>query len=186
MARVNHGFARNFLVPNKLAVVVPQLRRRRGSTGADEAAAEQQRQQQVAAAASPGQQTLEKQQQQFDKLLKTLTGSTLVGGLGMRASESLCSFWRFSCFQQAVSGDTWNWQRGRMKEWARMQQPVEQCRRQQPQREAGRFLATLIMWSLPCSTADAQAANHGWPGTRAGIDGAGHQRWVWREGPCCL
>ncbi|KAL4445852.1 hypothetical protein ABPG77_009051 [Micractinium sp. CCAP 211/92] len=77
MARVNHGFARNFLVPNKLAVVVPQLRRRRGSTGADEAAAEQQRQQQVAAAASPGQQTLEKQQQQFDKLLKTLTGSTL-------------------------------------------------------------------------------------------------------------
>ncbi|KAL4425745.1 hypothetical protein ABPG75_009761 [Micractinium tetrahymenae] len=75
VARVNHGFARNFLVPNKLAMVVARPRRGRADAGGDEAAAGQQQQQ--AAAASPGQQTLEKQQQQFDKLLKTLTGTTL-------------------------------------------------------------------------------------------------------------
>lgn len=108
MARVNHGFARNFLVPNKLAAVVPQPRRRRGSSSADEAAAEQQQRQQ-AAAASSGDHTLERQQQQFDKLLKTLTGSALVRGPQSRKLHA-CAMATFhktrrhvQCLRQASS-----------------------------------------------------------------------------------
>ncbi len=70
-ARVNHGYARNFLVPNKLARVVPRPRRGAAAAAAAEAAA-------AAPRSAPGEPTLERQQQQFDKLMKTLTGSTLV------------------------------------------------------------------------------------------------------------
>ncbi|PRW59172.1 50S ribosomal L9 [Chlorella sorokiniana] len=69
-ARVNHGYARNFLVPNKLARVVPRPRRGAAALAAAEAAA-------AAPRSAPGEPTLERQQQQFDKLMKTLTGSTL-------------------------------------------------------------------------------------------------------------
>jgi ribosomal protein L9 len=82
---VNHGYARNFLVPNQLALVVPRPRRghraaaaaaARSSSGAGTVA----RQQQAARSSGPLQLSLEKQQQQFDKLIKTLTGAPLVRG----------------------------------------------------------------------------------------------------------
>lgn len=78
--RVNHGYARNYLVPNKLARVVPRPRRGAAALAAAEAAA-------AAPRSVPGQPTLERQQQQFDKLMKTLTRSTLVRGQG-------CGPWR--------------------------------------------------------------------------------------------
>ena len=74
-AKVNHGYARNFLVPNQLARVVPRPRRGAAAAAAAEAAA-------AAPRAAPGEQNLERQQQQFDKLMKVLTGGTLVSGWG--------------------------------------------------------------------------------------------------------
>jgi len=78
VVRVNYGFARNFLVPNRLAVAVNSLpRHARPDVGSSSAAAVQRHE---VAASSSEQQSLERQQQQFDKLVKTLTGSPLVGG----------------------------------------------------------------------------------------------------------
>lgn len=74
LAKVNHGYARNFLVPNRLAVVVPRPRRGQQQAAAASDAGEQQAVQQ----SSPAQLSLDWQQQQFDKLMKTLTTSTLV------------------------------------------------------------------------------------------------------------
>lgn len=71
LAKVNHGYARNFLVPNQLARVVPRPKRGRLAVPDTEAAV-------AAPRAAPGEPTLEKQQQQFDKLMKTLTATTLV------------------------------------------------------------------------------------------------------------
>lgn len=75
--RVNHGYARNFLVPNKLARVVPRPRRGAAAAAAAEAAA-------AAPRSAPGEVALERQQQQFDKLMKTLRGTLvrLVGAAG--------------------------------------------------------------------------------------------------------
>lgn len=82
VVRVAHGYARNHLVPSQQGVLLPLPRRRRGrgrdAAAADAAAASVQQQQQRQAAANPAAQSLEKQQRDFDKLMKTLTGSTLV------------------------------------------------------------------------------------------------------------
>lgn len=85
LAKVNHGYARNFLVPNQLALVVPRPRRGHRAAAAAEArsssgAGAVARQQQAASSSAPLQLSLEKQQQQFDKLIKTLTGAPLVRG----------------------------------------------------------------------------------------------------------
>ena len=82
VARVNHGYARNFLVPNKLAMVVPRPRRGKVAAEAEGGAAQQAGS--AAARSNPAEVSLEKQQQQFDKLMKTLTGSTLVRGGRLR------------------------------------------------------------------------------------------------------
>ncbi len=76
--KVNHGYARNFLVPNRLAVAMPLPRRGQPAADAASSRGPQQRQEQHVAQSSSTQLNLEKQQQQFDKLLKVLTSSTLV------------------------------------------------------------------------------------------------------------
>ena len=83
LARVNHGYARNFLVPNRLAMPAAAGPHRSRRPPAAEAGSSASAAQQAAAAAernSQAQLTVEKHQQQFDKLMKTLTGSTLVRG----------------------------------------------------------------------------------------------------------
>lgn len=140
VARVNHGYARNHLVPNRLARVVPRARRGHlpaaaaAAADADAAAAAAA----AARAAAPGAQSLERQQQQFDKLMKTLTGSTLVGGFSCRhgpwhafaVHASCCNAWLLppsdACKPAALlparrpsSGAPWTGRRWRRRWWRR-------------------------------------------------------------------
>ena len=78
LAKVNHGYARNFLVPNRLASVVPLPSRRRRAARGAEAAASSSSTAQAQPSLRPVQLSLERQQQQFDKLMKSLTTTVLV------------------------------------------------------------------------------------------------------------
>ena len=184
LAKVNHGYARNFLVPNQLALVVPRPRRGHRAAAAAEArsssgAGAVARQQQAASSSGPLQLSLEKQQQQFDKLIKTLTGAPLVGegqavqavqagrrrpGLSGRAGDSLLLC---AALQTGVGQEC----------GAAMAHGAPSCR-------------CCLHSTLCLSAADPQAPHQGWAGTRAGAAGTGHSGWVRlytvRAGPCVV
>ncbi|KAL4859895.1 putative dolichyl-diphosphooligosaccharide--protein glycosyltransferase subunit 3B [Chlorella vulgaris] len=76
VVRVNHGYARNWLVPKQQCAVAALRHPDRRQRGKPNVAAGSWAQQ-AARPSTPAQMTLEKQEQQFDKLVKTLTSSTL-------------------------------------------------------------------------------------------------------------